>query len=163
MKSPLSGQASFRLQLMFACFAALCLLAGVELLWYRNITRLVSALQRVDTKSRLIVTVNAALGSLKDAETAEREFTITGDGSRLLPFPDARVRVDDQLALAQRLAREDAPQLRRVRALTALAADAFASMRQAIATRTLGDTVSAADRAKSSAKMDQIGAVGGSH
>jgi signal transduction histidine kinase len=164
MALPLTQPRS-RHQLIGASLGVLCLLAGTEALWFRNITRLVSTLTWVDQQSRLVAVLDESLSDAGDAEAAQREFTITGDPMRLRTFDDERVRVTDRMRLALRLAEPDTAHMARVRELAALLGDAFASMRQTIDLREDGDVRGASARAESAEEKDRMerirGAVAG--
>ena len=90
-------QVTLRRQVILGIVGALLLFAGVEVLWYRNIKQLVSGLEWVTRKNRLLASIDGAFVSLKEAEVAEREYTITGDRVSLAAFHETEIRVQDQI------------------------------------------------------------------
>src|SRR5579862_7921491 len=91
------GRPPLRRQVVIGIAGAIVLFAGVEVLWYRNITQLVAGLEWVTRKNRLLASVDGAFVSLKEAQAAEREYTLAGDPASLATFQEAQVRVHDQM------------------------------------------------------------------
>ena len=67
-----ANRITLRRQVILGIVGALMLFAGVEVLWYRNIKELVSGLEWVTRKNRLLASIDGAFVSLKEAEAAER-------------------------------------------------------------------------------------------
>jgi len=133
----------FRRYVVLGIAGAILLFAGVEVLWYRNISQLVYGLEWVTQKNRLLASIDGAFVSLKEGEAAEREFTITGDRTYLAAFQQAQVRVHDQIRDIAVMAADDPARLDRVRTLTPLLTDAFAAMGQTVALREAGNVAAA--------------------
>jgi signal transduction histidine kinase len=141
---------TLRRQVVFGIVGAIVLFAGVEVLWYRNITQLVSGLEWVTRKNRLLSSVDGAFVSLKEAEVAEREFTITGDRASLAAFRETEIRIHDQIRDIAVMSADDPVRTERLHALTPLLDGAFATMRATVALRERGDTAAARARDDSS-------------
>ena len=73
---------------------------------------------------------------MKDAETGQRGYVITGDPGYLAPFAQAVTNVKDELAALRRLTREDPAQQERLRHLDALVAEKLVELDQTIRART---------------------------
>jgi signal transduction histidine kinase len=141
---------TLRRQVVLGIVGALVLFAGVEVLWYRNITKLVSGLEWVTRKNRLLSSIDGAFVSLKEAEVAEREYTITGDRAALAAFRETEIRVHDQIRDIAVMSADDPVRADRLHTLTPLLDDAFAAMRETVALREAGDTAAARIRDDSS-------------
>ncbi len=149
-----------RRQVVIGIAGAIVLFAGVEVLWYRNITQLVAGLEWVTRKNRLLASVDGAFVSLKEAQAAEREYTIAGDAASLGTFQEAQVRVHDQMRDIAVMSADEPAREDRVRALTPLLAGAFASMRQTVALREDGHVAEARARSDSVDRDPQFFAIG---
>lgn len=153
-------QAPLRRQVVLGIVGAIILFAGVEVLWYRNITQLVDGLEWVTRKNRLLASIDGAFVSLKEGEAAAREFTITGDRAYISAFQEAQVRVHDQIRDIAVLSADDPVGADGVRRLTPLLSDAFDAMRQTVALRVAGDSVAARARDDSSGHDARFRAIG---
>jgi signal transduction histidine kinase/CHASE3 domain sensor protein/ActR/RegA family two-component response regulator len=91
-----------RLALLFAI--ALGLLAIIVIVSYQTTERFVAASEETAATSRLLLELERTLSTMRDLETGQRGFLITGDESYLQPYADALVRIrtdgDRLLALA---------------------------------------------------------------
>src|SRR5262249_91465 len=65
----------------------------------------------------VLVILEGTLSLMKDAETGQRGFIITGNPSYLLPYDSALRQIDDQLARLQSLTADDPRQQSRIPAL----------------------------------------------
>ena len=128
-------QVTLRRQVILGIVGALLLFAGVEVLWYRNIKQLVSGLEWVTRKNRLLASIDGAFVSLKEAEVAEREYTITGDRVSLAAFHETEIRVQDQIRDIAVMSADDPVRAARIRTLSPLLSGAFSAMRATVALR----------------------------
>jgi len=100
--SPMSGILRLRLALMFAI--ALGLLAIIVIVSYQTTERFVAASEETAATSRLLLELERTLSTMRDLETGQRGYLITGDESYLTTYGDALVRIrtdgDRLLALA---------------------------------------------------------------
>jgi len=91
-----------RLALLFA--VALGLLAIIVIVSYQTTERFVAASEETAATSRLLLELERTLSTMRDLETGQRGFLITGDESYLQPYAEALVRIrtdgDRLLALA---------------------------------------------------------------
>ena len=145
-----ASREALRRQVIVGIVGALILFAAVEVLWYRNITQLVSGLEWVTRKNRLLASIDGAFVSLKEAEAAEHEYTITGDRVSLAAFHETEVRVQDQIRDIAVMSADDPVRADRIRTLTPLLTGAFSAMRSTVALREAGDTAAARIRDDSS-------------
>jgi signal transduction histidine kinase len=155
-----SRRLPLRRQVVLGIVGAIILFAGVEVLWYRNITQLVSGLEWVTRKNRLLAAIDGAFVSLKEAEAAEREFTITGDRAYVSAFQEAQVRVHDQIRDIAVMSADDPMRAARAHTLDPLLAYAFASMRQTVLMREAGDTTGARAHSDSASRDARFRAIG---
>ena len=102
-----------------------------------------SRMNRLQEETRLVrhtllvrEQTEAVLGLVKDAETGQRGYVITGDPGYLAPFAQAVTNVKDELAALRRLTREDPDQQERLRHLEALVAEKLVELDQTIRART---------------------------
>ncbi|HWB58753.1 MAG TPA: CHASE3 domain-containing protein [Chthoniobacteraceae bacterium] len=78
-------------------FLALVALAVIGLVSYQSTTNLVATADAVDQTHRTIENTELLLSLLKDAETGQRGFVITGEDRYLQPYNDALPQIDDVL------------------------------------------------------------------
>jgi len=83
------------------CSAVLTLLVGIAAL--AVVMRLRGAIDAVDHTNSVLRNLDGLLGSIVDAETGQRGYSITGDSSYLNPYHDGRVAVDSYVVNLQRL------------------------------------------------------------
>jgi len=102
IRSPMSRIVRLRLALMFAI--ALGLLAIIVIVSYQTTERFVAASEETAATSRLLLELERTLSTMRDLETGQQGYLITGDESYLKPYADALVRIrtdgDRLLALA---------------------------------------------------------------
>ena len=120
--------------------------------------------QRVTHTLRLVDQLQTLLSTVKDAETGQRGYLLTGDEAYLEPYTNAKVALAGEIATAQELVSQDRAQERRLQRLEQLCADKMAELAQTIAIRRRNDATGAlaivrTDRGKE--LMDRIRAVVG--
>jgi signal transduction histidine kinase/ActR/RegA family two-component response regulator len=102
IRSPMSRILRLRLALMFAI--ALGLLAIIVIVSYQTTERFVAASEETAATSRLLLELERTLSTMRDLETGQQGYLITGDETYLKPYADALVRIrtdgDRLLALA---------------------------------------------------------------
>lgn len=113
--------------------AALVLLVGV--FSFTTVNELVRAITRVDRTVDVITHLEAVLSDLKDAETGQRGYLLTGDTSYLAPYQAARERVGREVATLREMGARQATRLRRLDTLSTYAAAKFAELDATIALR----------------------------
>lgn len=91
--------------------------AGVA---YRNVEHLRNDAQRVVHTHEVLNVLNDLLSSMKDAETGQRGFLITGDERYLDPYNDALRSVDEQIERIKRLTKDNERQQSRIPRLQTL-------------------------------------------
>ena len=154
------GRPPLRRQVVIGIAGAIVLFAGVEVLWYRNITQLVAGLEWVTRKNRLLASVDGAFVSLKEAQAAEREYTRAGDAASLATFQEAQIRVHDQMRDIAVMSADEPAREDRVTTLNPLLAAAFAAMRETVALREGGRAAEAKARSDSVDHDRQFLAIG---
>jgi methyl-accepting chemotaxis protein len=112
--------------------AALILLMIVGGVSYSATAKLVeSALATADAR-KTILSLEKVLGGLKDAETGQRGYIITGDDRYLQPFQGAQQAVDQQLRELMRLTSEHPREQQRLESVTRMVASKFTELQETI-------------------------------
>ncbi|WP_084631950.1 methyl-accepting chemotaxis protein [Demequina aestuarii] len=114
---------------------ALILMAGVGLVSFVNTQALVSNSGWVEHTHEVLGKTDAILSSLKDAETGQRGYLITGVDSYLAPYTEAQSSVVEHLESVRSLTSDNATQQDRLTALEPLIAAKFEEMQQTIDVR----------------------------
>jgi len=91
IRSPMSKVLRLRLALMFAI--ALGLLAIIVIVSYQTTERFVAASEETATTSRLVLELERTLSTMRDLETGQQGYLITGNESYLTTYGDALVRI----------------------------------------------------------------------
>ena len=119
-----------KIQAVFAAgLAALAVLGGVS---YFGIDRLLVQSAWAEHSRQVIDTIRAALGSLTDAEAAERGFVITGDESFVDAYQRAAQEAGEAIRSVRALTVDNADQQRRAVALEPLLAGRLARLGELI-------------------------------
>ena len=134
------------------------LLVGAALGSY-NAWRIARHHEWVSHTHQVIANLEALLSTLKDAETGQRGYLLTGDENYLEPHDDAIRRVRNELAALQQLTRDNSEQQRRLAALGDKVDVRLAELRQTIDLMLTGDREAAlaivrSDRGKT--LMDEV-------
>ena len=117
----------------FAVSFALLALIGV--VSYRSIDSLTKSSYSVTRTNKVIESIVAVLSALKDAETGQRGFVITGDEAYLEPYRSGTAHVPELLDELRQLTAEDPNQTRRIAQLEPVIAAKFAELKRTIDTR----------------------------
>ena len=99
--------------------------------------------QRVTHTLRLVEQLQALLSTMKDAETGQRGYLLTGEEGYLEPYTNARAALAGEISKARELVVTDAQQQQRLQVLEQLCADKMAELAQTVALRRKGDTAGA--------------------
>ncbi|MCY1076069.1 CHASE3 domain-containing protein [Archangium lansingense] len=86
----------------------------------------------VEHSHEVITGLERVLSSVKDAETGQRGYVITGDESYLAPYSEAQGSLDTELARVRGLLADNPEQTRRLDALQSLLTQKLASMKSAV-------------------------------
>ena len=106
--------------------------------------------------------VEGVLSTLKDAETGQRGFLLTGEERYLEPYVAARTALPGEVRALRGLMADNPQQLQRVDTLEQLETDILEELEQIIATRRAGDVAGAVARVRTDrgkAAMDRARAV----
>jgi methyl-accepting chemotaxis protein len=114
------------------------LLLAIGAVAYRSLETLAGASYSVTRTHQVIEHVVGILSQLKDAETGQRGFIITGDETYLDPYRAALVSIGKLSTELRALTVDNASQQRRVDALEPLIAEKLAELRQSIELRRQG-------------------------
>ena len=87
--------------------AAAVLVAANTYVAYVNVRKLIDHADAVARSQQRLMAADAVLSTLKDAETGQRGYVITGARSYLKPFEDAIKQIDGKLAELTRLTADD--------------------------------------------------------
>jgi diguanylate cyclase (GGDEF)-like protein/PAS domain S-box-containing protein len=125
------------------------LMTSVALLSYFAGNRYVASERAVEEALAVQAAIDSTLSLLKDAETGQRGYLITGDVQFLTPHRYATEELPQHLAELRRVTREDPAQARRLRELEQLTWQKVAFMSESIRLRSEGDEVHAVERVRS--------------
>lgn len=117
----------------FGLSLAMLLLVGV--LGYRSIDTLIANNARVTHTHGVLEKIGTVLSLLKDAETGQRGFVITGDPAFLQPYESAVGAVHAQVIDLRRLTADNARQQARLTELEALSQERAAELKRVIDAR----------------------------
>lgn len=104
-------------QIILSLSAALVLLVGNAVVSYRNILRLIENEQQVSHSHEVIAKLETTLSTLKDAETGQRGYLITGVERYLGPYNRGTALVNQRLDELKRLTIDNPTQQRRIQQL----------------------------------------------
>lgn len=96
---------------------ALVLLIVNATISYRNILKLVENERSVSHTHRVLTELESTLSTLKDAETGQRGYLLTGEESYLEPYKSALATLSNKLDNLQILTTDNSPQQQRIRSL----------------------------------------------
>jgi methyl-accepting chemotaxis protein len=113
---------------------AVCLLGLVVVatLAYSNISKLTKTSQWVNHTHQVLEAREQILASLKDAETGQRGFIITGEPRYLEPYNNAVAKLPQEIAHLRELTIDNGAQQQRISELEPLIADKLAELKQTI-------------------------------
>jgi len=89
---------------------ALLLLVAISYVSYRSTVSFAESARLVDHTHLVIKQINQVLADVRDAETAQRGYLITGDMSFLQPYDAVVTRLPDELTLLRELVRDNPAQ-----------------------------------------------------
>lgn len=120
---------------------ALVLLLVISVVAHRNTRRLIETNRWVTHSEEVLTTLEAALSQIKDAETGQRGYVITGEERYLEPYHAAVGVVDQTLQKLRQLTVDNPSQQQRLAALEPLVKQRLAFAKEAIdARKTTGFT-----------------------
>jgi methyl-accepting chemotaxis protein len=99
---------------------ALAILVIIGAVAYRGIGKLIETARWVDHTQQVLVTLESVLSTMKDAETGQRGFLLTGEDSYLEPFRSAQTASDQEIKALRDLTRDNPDQQRRIDVLEPL-------------------------------------------
>ncbi|HEX6966666.1 MAG TPA: CHASE3 domain-containing protein [Gemmatimonadaceae bacterium] len=121
--------------------AVLVLIVGAVSLWTTQRTAV--AASAVDHSQIVLDTLDHVLSRLRDAESGQRGYLLTGDTSYLAPYHDAEAVIRQDLAAIQRLTAGDRAQQRQLPLLQRVVSEKLDEMERTIALRSDGNTADA--------------------
>jgi CHASE3 domain sensor protein len=122
---------------------AIAAIVMVARLSYGAFKDTVGSAQRVTNTLVVVEHLQAILSTLKDAETGQRGFVLTGDENYAAPYMNAKATLAGQFVTAHALVADDPEQQRHLQALEQACADKMAELAQTIALRRQGDSTGA--------------------
>src|SRR5258706_11897184 len=108
------------------------LLLGIGVVAYRSIDALTKTSYLVAHTHLVMENISGVLSQLKDAETGQRGFVITGDEAYLEPYQSALGSVNKIVKDLQELTSDNPHQQKRIDELEPLIAAKFAELKQTI-------------------------------
>ncbi len=128
---------------MLGYWIAIAAVVVIAVLSYSAVHGSVDNAQRVTHTLRLMEQLQALLSTMKDAETGQRGYLLTGEEGYLEPYTNARMAIAGEISRARELVVSDAPQQQRLQVLEQLCADKMAELAQTVALRRKGDAAGA--------------------
>ena len=113
-------------------------LFGIGTIAYANFLRLQQTKAWVNHTHEVLENLGTLLSTLKDAETGQRGYLLTGDAEYLQPYDSATSAIDTQFKDTQSLTRDNATQQQRLREIQPLIDRKMAELRQTIELRRVG-------------------------
>ncbi len=138
---------------------AILTVALIAFFTYRSLQARETAVERVTHTIEVRQELEALLSSVKDAETGQRGFLLTGEERYLDPYTNATAALPGELKILRSLTRDNSQQQRRLDTLDQLIVEKIAELGQTITLRRAGNVEGAlavvrSDRGKAS--MDRI-------
>jgi signal transduction histidine kinase/CheY-like chemotaxis protein/CHASE3 domain sensor protein len=128
---------------MLGYWIAIAAVVVIAVLSYSAVRGSVDNAQRVTHTLRLVEQLQALLSTMKDAETGQRGYLLTGEEGYLEPYTNARAALAGEISKARELVVTDAQQQQRLQVLEQLCADKMAELGQTVMLRRKGDTAGA--------------------
>lgn len=113
--------------------AALCLLITIAFISYQSTTNFAASARLVNHTHKVISELDAIYASLKDGETVERGYLITGDESFLQAYHNAVLEIPKHFGLLISLTNDNPPQQKNIILLQAIVAKRLLDLQSAIA------------------------------
>jgi signal transduction histidine kinase len=113
--------------------AALCLLTTIAFISYRSTTDFAASAKLVSHTHKVIGELDAIYASLKDGETAERGYLITGDEGFLQTYHNTVLEIPKHFALLISLTSDNPPQQKNIVSLEAIVTRRLLDLQSAIA------------------------------
>jgi methyl-accepting chemotaxis protein WspA len=111
---------------------ALVAVVAIGVSSYRSMAKLTETAEWVEHSHKVVEALNGVLSDLKDAETGQRGFLLTGDEHYLEPYTVATSAVHQKVADVRGLTPDNPNQQRRIDALEAFIAGKFAELKETI-------------------------------
>lgn len=139
---------------------ALALMALIAVVSYQTTTGFVERARSVDHTHEVLLTIKEVVSQLKDAETGERGFVLTGETRYLEPYDSALKVLDRDLQTLARLTADDPAQQTRIETLKGLVSEKLSELDSGVfLKKELPRTAEAEDwvkRGRGKELMDQI-------
>jgi CheY-like chemotaxis protein/CHASE3 domain sensor protein len=136
----------------------------ITLVWQQVMEARSQAAEAMARTNQVIEQLQTVIGSIKDAETGQRGFLITGQEGYLAPHTEGKASVSARLQTLRKQVEADPAQLQRIDTLERLVADKLQELEQSIVLQRNGDRDGAAALVRSDrgrATMERIRAVAG--
>jgi methyl-accepting chemotaxis protein len=99
---------------------ALAILTAIGITAYRSIAKLTDTANWVDHTHQVLETLESVVSTMKDAETGQRGFLITGEDSYLAPYVAAQGAIDGEIKTLRDLTKDNIDEQRRIDTLEPL-------------------------------------------
>ncbi len=129
---------TFGKKIAFGFAMSFVLLLAIGAVAYRSIATLARTSYSVAHTHQVIEHVTAVLSTLKDAETGQRGFVITGDEGYLEPYRSAAVSIDKLVKELRDLTADNPNQQKRIDTAEPLIRDKLSELKQSIEVRRQG-------------------------
>jgi signal transduction histidine kinase len=123
--------------------AAAVLVAANSYVCFVNVRTLIGHSDLVAQSREIIIATETLLSMLKEAETSQRGFLLTGDATYLPPYRDAAGRAERQVGVLARLVEGQPEEVERVASLNTLVHDRLAELAEVVTAHERGGPVAA--------------------
>jgi len=125
-------KSSLARQIALGFGATLVFLLGNAIVAYRNTLTIVANEQMVNHTHEVLTELERTLSTLKDAETGQRGYLLTGDQQYLEPYENAIAHVNQEIQLLRQLTADNPRQQQRIQILERSTRDRLALLQETI-------------------------------
>lgn len=158
MKQPFQLRSAFDSVATCSLLLTLILLTAIGMLSYNSTQRFLNNDRRVIHTYQVINALNSILSDLRDAETGQRGYLLTGKPEYLPPYQNGKIAAPKDIQTLRRLLQGDTRQLNRLDALQAAVLQKLTELDHTVTLRRLSGSASAlavVNTGEGKASMDQ--------
>ncbi len=139
------GRLPLKLPALIGFLLGVVAVAVISLLSYQSLQNRQTTAELVSHTFSVLERLQALMSTLKDAETGQRGYLLTGDERYLDPFIDAKAALPEDFRRVRELTLDDSAQQQRLATLETLVREKLDELQLTITKRRAGDTAGALD------------------
>lgn len=147
---------NFKRNILIGFGVSLLLLIISSVASYTSISNLLSSSKEVERTNQIIIDLENAMSSMKDAETGQRGFLLTGEERFLDPYNGAAEKIMNFINEAQTLSKDDALQIENFKVLRTLSNSRLEHLKNLITQKRQKLDVASVDLEKGKNDMDNL-------